>query len=77
LGDQADRSLCSAPLNLRAGNFAVGKNRRAKYAIALGNGPKRSHAFEIAEARGFIEPMEPGLADRLQHVLATLINLVK
>ena len=77
LADQADRSLCSAPLNLREGNFALGKNRRAKYAIALSEWAEAIACFEIAEARGFIEPMEAGLADRFQRVLATMINLAK
>ena len=77
LADQVDRSICSAPLNLREGNFALGKNRRAKYAIALSEWAEAISCFEIAQARGFIEPIEVGLADRFQHVLATLINLVK
>ena len=77
LADQADRSLCSAPLNLREGNFALGKNRRAKYSIALSEWAEAIACFEVAQARGIAEPMDERLADRFQHVLATLINLVK
>src|SRR5437868_668019 len=50
LADQADRSLSSAPLNLREGNFALGKNRRAKYAIALSEWAEAIACFEIAGA---------------------------
>ncbi len=77
LARQCRRALCSVPLNLSEGSVSQGGNRRARYFNALGSLRESLTCFETACAFGYLEPLPDATFDRFQHVLATLLRLVR
>ncbi len=76
LARQCRRALASAPLNVAEGSYSRGKNRVARYHTALGSLREVQACLEVGAALGYLGPVDAGLADRLDHVLATLVRLV-
>ena len=54
-----------------------GGRRRNTYEIALGEARETRACLQVAEAIGYVGKMTPGLADKLDHVIATLVKLVR
>jgi len=77
LARQCRRALSSAPLNVAEGSYSRGRNRVARYHTALGSLREALACFEVATALGYLPPVEPGLRGRFDHVLGTLVRLVR
>ena len=77
LGDQCRRALSSAPLNLAEGCYSGGRNRVARYHTAVGSLREVLACLEVGEALGYLEPIEPAMRNRFDHVIGTLVKIVK
>ena len=77
LARQCRRALTSAPLNVAEGTYSSGKNRPARYYTALGSLREALACFEVAEALGYMPELEPGILDRFDRIIATLVRLTK
>ena len=77
LGDQCRRALSSAPLNLAEGSYSQGRIRVSRYCTAVGSLREVLACLEVGEALGYLEPIEPGMRERFDHVIGTLVKIVK
>jgi four helix bundle protein len=77
LGRQLRRCASSAGLNLGEGMYSRGRNRAAKYHVALGSAREMLSCLEVAEAFGYIGPIEPALRTDFNRVIGTLVRLVE
>jgi four helix bundle protein len=77
LADQLKRAATSVALNTSEGAYSYGKNIRARFDNALGSAAESRSCLQIAELWGYIEPIDPKLADQLDRVIATLHRLAK
>ncbi|MCC6554667.1 MAG: four helix bundle protein [Polyangiaceae bacterium] len=75
LADQLRRAVTSVPLNLSEGRYSQGKNCRARFFNALGSAGEVRACLDVAEAMRYVETIDPGLRDRIDHVIATLYRL--
>jgi four helix bundle protein len=62
-------------LNLAEGMYSRGKNRGARYHNALGSARETLACLEVAVVCGYLQ-QDPGLHDRLDRIVATLVKLV-
>ena len=76
LADQAKRAATSWHLNLAEGMDAPGKTRILRYRCALGSVNEVIACCDLAVVLGYVELTDEE-ADALQHVRATLLNLVR
>jgi len=76
LADQAKRAATSWHLNIAEGMDAPGKTRNLRYRCALGSVNEVIACCDLAVVLGYVEVTEEE-ADALQHVRATLLNLVR
>ncbi len=72
LARQLRRSLSSVPLNIAEGAAQRGARRGSHYSIALGSAREAWSAIQTAVAWGYVPQPSPSLADRFDHVMATL-----
>jgi len=77
LGRQLRRAAASVVLNLSEGMYSRGRNRAAKYHIALGSAREVLACFEVAEAFGHMKPLEAAARADLDRVIGTLVRLVE
>ena len=77
LGRQLRRCSSSACLNLAEGAYSRGRNRAAKYHVALGSAREMLSCLEVAEAFGYITPVEAALRADFDRVIGTLVRLVE
>jgi four helix bundle protein len=77
LGDQLERALISVPLNVAEGAYSRGKNRQARYQMALGSAREVLACLETAEALSWLEPLQPELRALFREVIGTLVRLVE
>ena len=77
LGRQLRRAAASVVLNLSEGMYSRGRNRAAKYHIALGSAREVLACFEVAEAFGLIVPLGAASRADFQRVVGTLVRLVE
>ena len=77
LARQLRRAAASVPLNLAEGSRALGGNRRARYADALGSACETRACLEVAAAMGYTPEPQPLVLDRLARVIGTLVNLTR
>jgi len=75
LGRQFRRALTSILLNIAEAMDADGRNRHARFRIALGSTNECIAILEVADALGYIT-VDAALMDQFQHVRATLLRLV-
>ena len=73
LARQLRKSSTSVPLNVAEGSGLRGGRRRQSYEYALGEARETLANLETAEAAGF----QPLLRNRLNHIVGTLVNLVR
>ena len=59
LGRQLRRASASVALNLAEGMYSRGRNRSAKYHVALGSAQETLACLEVAGAFGYIRPLAP------------------
>jgi len=76
LGDQGMRAATSWHLNIAEGMDAPGKTRILRYRTALGSVNETIAVCDIGEALGYVK-ITAEEADAVQHVRATLLNLVR
>jgi four helix bundle protein len=76
LARQLKRALSSGPLNVAEGAYSRGKNRLARYHTAVGSMREVLACLEVANAMGYLPPIETELRGRFDHVLGTLVRLV-
>ena len=77
LANQCRRALASAPLNVAEGCYSRRGNRTARYHTALGSAREALACLEVGEAMGYLEPIDAELRGRFDHVIGTLVRLVK
>ena len=77
LARQGRKALHSVALNLGEGSYRQGRNRRAKYHLAMGSMREVMCVTEVAVAMGYIDRVDAGLVDGMNHVMAVLVRVVK
>ncbi len=77
LGRQLRRCSASTSLNLAEGMYSRGRNRAAKYHVALGSAREMLSCLEVAEAFGYIVPIDPALRADFDRIIGTLVRLVE
>ena len=77
LARQLRRAVTSVPLNLAEGMHSRGKNRTTRYHAAMGSVREVLACFEVAEALGYINEIEPDIVNRHRQILGTLVKLVR
>jgi four helix bundle protein len=77
LARQLRRALCSISLNTGEGMHAQGGVRRARYFTAKGSAREVLSCLEVAFAMGYIPEIDAELRARFDHVIGTLVRLVK
>ena len=73
---QLERSSLSVVLNVAEGSGNRGGTRRARYDDALGSARETLANLEVAEARGRVAPMSPGLRNRFDHIIGVLVKIL-
>jgi four helix bundle protein len=74
---QLKRSSVSVVLNVAEADGSRGGTRRARYDSALGSARETLANLEAAEAIGYVGPIEAGLRGRFDHIIGTLVQLVR
>ncbi|MDC3956600.1 four helix bundle protein [Polyangium jinanense] len=77
LADQLRRAATSVPLNLNEGAYSQGRNERARWHTAMGSAAEVRACLDVAEALGYVDAVDDGLRDSLDHVIATLHRLTR
>ena len=76
LARQLRRAASSVVLNISEGSGSRGGTRRERYHNALGSARETGACLDVAAALGYVENIDAGLLDRLDHVRATLVRNV-
>jgi four helix bundle protein len=76
LARQLRRAASSVALNISEGSGSRGGTRRERYHNALGSARESGTCLDVAVALGYVEQIDAGLLDRLDHVTATLVRNV-
>jgi four helix bundle protein len=77
LADQLRRAATSVPLNLYEGAYSQGRNERARWYTALGSAAEVRACLDVAEALGYLDEIDDGLRDTVDHIVATLHRLTR
>ena len=77
LARQMRRACQSMVLNCAEGAYSQGGNKRVRYYNALGSARETLACVEAGMALGYVEPLDAVTLDRFQHVIGTLVRLVK
>ena len=77
LADQLGRASTSVALNTSEGFYSRGKNVKARFNDALASAGESRSCVEVAARLEYIPPLDPVLAKKLDHVIATLFKLAK
>jgi four helix bundle protein len=77
LARQLRRSSSSVVLNVAEGSGSRGGRRRNSYDVALGEARETLAILEVAEASGYVTSVAPAMRGRLDHIIGTLVNLVR
>ena len=76
LGRQLRRAATSVALNCCEGSGSHGGTRRERYRNALGSARETGACLDAAVALGYLEAVDAGLLDQLDHVRAVLVKNV-
>jgi four helix bundle protein len=77
LARQLRRSSTAVPLNVAEGSGLRAGRRRQSYDYALGEARETLANLQTAEAIGYISSVEESVRRRLDHIIGTLVNLVR
>jgi four helix bundle protein len=77
LGRQMRRASASMVLNCAEGAYSQKGNKRVRYFNSLGSTREVLSCIEVGMALGYIQPLDAAILDRFQHVIGTLVRLVK
>ena len=75
LGRQLRRAATSMALNVGEASGSSGGTRRERYRSALGSARESGACIDAAVALGYVEEVDAGLLDRLDHVRAVLVKV--
>ena len=75
LGRQLRRAATSMALNAAEGAGNSGGTRRERYRSALGSARESGACIDAAVALGYVDEVDAGLLDRLDHVRAVLVKV--
>ena len=76
LGRQLRRACASVALNVSEGGGSHGGTRRERYRNALASARETGACLDVAMALGYVDAVDAGLLDRLDHVRAVLAKNV-
>jgi len=76
LARQLRRASTSVALNCCEGSGSHGGTRRERYRNALGSARESGACLDAALALGYVEVLDAGLLDKLDHVRAMLVKNV-
>ena len=76
LARQLRRAAASIALNTSEGSGSSGGTRRERYRNALGSARETGACLDVALAFGYVDEVDAGLLDALDHVRATLVKNV-
>jgi len=71
------RRAASVPLNLAEGAGVQGGNRRLRYATALGSAREVLACLETGHMMGYCGTVDSDMRSRLDHVIGTLVRIVR
>ncbi|HUH02255.1 MAG TPA: four helix bundle protein [Kofleriaceae bacterium] len=74
---QLRRSSVSVVLNVAEGAAVRDGRRRARYGDALGSARETLANLEAAEATGYLQPIDTELRNRFDHIIGTLVKLIR
>ena len=74
---QLRRSSVSVVLNVAEGSGVRAGRRRQTYDIALGEARETLANLQAAEGAGYLSSVDAALRDHLDHIIATLVKLVR
>lgn len=77
LGRQLRRCSASVGQNLAEGMYSRGRNRAAKYHVALGSARELMACLELADAFGYTAPLDPERRAAFNRIIGTLVRLVE
>lgn len=77
LGRQLRRCSASVGQNLAEGMYSRGRNRAAKYHVALGSAREMLACLELAEAFGYTAPLAREMRATFDRIIGTLVRLVE
>jgi len=77
LARQLRKSCTAVPLNVAEGSGLRGGLQRQSYDHALAEARETLANLEAAEAIGYLAAVEPAMRDRLNHIIGTLVSLVR
>ena len=72
---QMRKAVKAVPLLIAEGSGSRGRNRKARYNLALGEARELEATLDVAIADGILDSVEPALLDRLDRVQRTLNRL--
>jgi four helix bundle protein len=75
LARQARRAASSIALNTAEAHGSSGGNERMRFRSALGSAHEVRACLDVAEALGYIDPVDPRLRDAIDRIAATLYRL--
>ena len=76
LAKQLKRASTSIALNCSEGSGSHGGTRRERYRNALGSARESGACLDAALALGYVEAIDAGLLDKLDHVRVVLVKNV-
>ena len=77
LARQLCRSSTSVALNIAEGSGLRAGCRRQSYEYVLGEARETLANLEVAEAIGYVVGVEPRVRQRFDHIIGTLVKLVR
>ena len=77
LARQLRRAMASVALNMQEGGGSHGKTRLERYRNALGSARETGACLDVAMALGYVDGIDAGLLDGLDHVRAVLARNVR
>jgi four helix bundle protein len=76
LANQMRRAAASVALNTAEGMGNTAGHKRQRYQTALGSAREVMACTDVAKAMRYVDKVDAGTVDRMNHVIATLARLV-
>src|SRR5262249_39566490 len=77
LARQMRRAVASVALNTAEGAGNTAGHKRQRYQTALGSAREVMACIHVAKAMRYIDHVDEALIDRVDHVIATMVRLVR
>jgi len=76
LARQLTRCSASLALNCAEGSYSQGRNRTARYHVALGSAREVLAVLEVADALGYLK-LDEALVAQLNRVIGTFVKIIR